>query len=240
MHRALWNCAAEALLETLYPPVCLLCGAPGQAGMDLCPDCAGELPVPQAACRCCARPLPANAGPVCGACLRRPPAFDTARAALLYQWPVDAWIARFKFRGRLNHGRLLSRLMAQRLIPDAEPPDCILPVPLHRRRLAQRGFNQAAELARPLARALEVPLVPDAVRRIRATPPQQTLSAARRRRNLRGAFTVREGFTARHVLLVDDVMTTGSTLDALARRLKSAGVARVEVWVVARVAEDTP
>ncbi|MFP4080186.1 MAG: double zinc ribbon domain-containing protein, partial [Ectothiorhodospira sp.] len=91
MHRALWNCAAEALLETLYPPVCLLCGAPGQAGMDLCPDCAGELPVPQAACRCCARPLPANAGPVCGACLRRPPAFDTARAAYQQVGHGEQW-----------------------------------------------------------------------------------------------------------------------------------------------------
>ncbi|MCG5536158.1 ComF family protein [Ectothiorhodospira mobilis] len=234
MPHPLWSRIGGALVETLYPPLCLCCGAPGQGGMDLCPDCARELPLAGPACQRCARPLPAAAGPICGDCLRHPPAFDAARAALRYQWPVDTWIARFKFRGRLNHGRLLARLMARQLLPGAQPPDCILPVPLHRHRLAQRGFNQAAELARPLARALQVPLVPDAVRRTRATPPQQTLSAARRRHNLRGAFTVRAGFTPGHVLLVDDVMTTGSTLDELARRLKAAGVRRVEVWVAAR------
>lgn len=234
MPHPLGSRTASALVEGLYPPVCLGCGAPGQAGMDLCPGCARELPLAVHACRRCARPLPAAAGPVCGDCLRHPPAFDRARAALLYRWPVDTWIARFKFRGRLNHGRLLARLMARQLLPGAQPPDCILPVPLHRHRLAQRGFNQAAELARPLARALQAPLVLDAVRRTRATPPQQSLCADRRRRNLRGAFVVRAGFAPGHVLLVDDVMTTGSTLNELARQLKAAGVRQVEVWVAAR------
>ncbi|MCG5499753.1 ComF family protein [Ectothiorhodospira lacustris] len=224
-----------ALLETAYPSTCLLCAAPGHAGLDLCAACRAELPRPEQACARCGLPLEYPA-PFCGHCLRRLPPFDATWAALLYAPPVDGLIADFKFSARLPQGRLLGQLMAEALAPRINVPDCVIPVPLHRHRLRERGFNQALELARPLARALGCPLHHGAVMRVRATPPQQTLAATMRRDNLRGAFRVHPGFEAGHVALVDDVMTTGSTLREIAVALKVHGVKRVDVWVLARAA----
>ncbi|EHQ52503.1 MULTISPECIES: ComF family protein [Ectothiorhodospira] len=224
-----------ALLETAYPSTCLLCAAPGHAGLDLCAACRAELPVSDHACTRCGLPLEYPA-PFCGHCLRRPPPFDAAWSALLYAPPVDDLIADFKFRARLPQGRLLARLMADALASRVPPPDCVIPVPLHPCRLRERGFNQALELVRPLARTLACPITHGAVTRIRATPPQQSLAATARHGNLRGAFRVAPGLEAGHVALVDDVMTTGSTLREIAAALKAHGVGRVDVWVLARAA----
>ncbi|WP_026623831.1 ComF family protein [Ectothiorhodospira haloalkaliphila] len=224
-----------AWMARAYPPVCLLCGAAGDDGLDLCRPCAAELPRPGHVCPRCGLSLGSDSAHPCGHCLTHPPDFDHAWAALSYLWPVDDLVGRFKFHGRLNHGRLLGKLMARELAPRVTRPDCVIPVPLHPHRIRERGFNQAVELARPLCRALDCPLEAFAVHRVRATPPQQTLSAKHRQRNLRGAFHVAEGFAPAHVALVDDVMTTGSTLDELAGLLKTRGVQRVDVWVLARV-----
>ena len=174
-------------------------------------------------------------GPCCGDCLRRAPPLHGAHAALRYAAPVDRLLPRFKFHRDLAAGRLLAELMAARFA--ALPrPDALLPVPLHHGRLRRRGYDQALELARPLAHALELPLLPGALRRVRATRPQSELDAAARARNLRGAFMVDAATSLpAHVVLVDDVMTTGATLYAAARALRGAGVARVGAWVCARV-----
>ncbi|SEP86325.1 comF family protein [Ectothiorhodospira magna] len=201
--------------------------------MDLCAACREALPVSDHACTRCGLPL-AYPAPFCGHCLRGPPPFEATWAALSYTSPVDGLIADFKFRARLPQGRLLGQLMADVLAPRVVMPDCLIPVPLHRHRLRERGFNQSLELARPLARRLNCALIHDAVIRIRATPPQYTLAATERRVNLRGAFRVAPGFEAGHVALVDDVMTTGSTLREIAAALKAHGVGRVDVWVLAR------
>ncbi|MEJ2059861.1 MAG: ComF family protein [Gammaproteobacteria bacterium] len=227
----------DRLLDVLYPPRCLVCGQGGVPGRDLCLACAAELPWQGHACTHCALPLPAGSSERCGRCQRRRPAFDSARAVFEYRPPLDSLLPRLKYGARLSHGRLLGQLMAERLAPGLEMrPDCVLPVPLHRRRLTERGFNQALELARPVARALGVPLAMDGVRRVRSTPPQVGLAAKARRANLRGAFELRSGFRPAHVLIVDDVMTTGATVDELARVLKRAGVRRVDVWACARAA----
>src|SRR5690606_36802438 len=156
------------------------------------------------------------------------------RAAFVYAAPLDRLLPRFKFHHDLAAGRLLSQLMAQGLA-GAERPQALLPVPLHRARLRQRGYDQALELARPLASAIRIPLLPDALRRERATAPQSRLDAAHRQRNLRGAFAVAPAARLpAHVALVDDVMTTGATLYAAAIALRRAGVARVDAWVCAR------
>jgi ComF family protein len=170
-----------------------------------------------------------------GACLRRPPPVQAAHAAFLYAAPLDRLLPRFKFHHDLAAGRLLSQLMAQALT-DAGRPQALVPVPLHQARLRSRGYDQALELAKPLARALRLPMLPDALRRIRATAPQSELDAARRRRNLRRAFDARrDPPLPAHVALVDDVMTTGATLHAATDALRRAGVARVDAWVCARV-----
>lgn len=214
---------------------CLVCAEAGQPGRGLCRACEAALPWNRSACPGCGLPLPAPA-PMCGACLHRPPPLDGVRAAFVYAEPLDRLLPRFKFHHDLAAGALLSALMVQALRqdPPADWPDALVPVPLHRARLRQRGYDQALELARPLARSCGLPLRADLLQRVHATRAQSELDAAARRRNLRRAFEVR-GDVPAHVVLVDDVMTTGATLEAAALRLRKAGARRVDAWVCARV-----
>jgi len=249
-------------LGRLWPASCQACGEAGQPGLDLCPACDACLPRNRHACRCCALPLPlpatapANAGMVegrasaatpviCGACLLHPPPLHTVVAPYLYAAPLDRLLPRFKFHQDLGCGRLLAQLMARELAcaptSIAAMPQIVVPIPLHRARLRARGYDQALELARPLARALSVPLASNLLVRERATRQQSRLDADQRKRNLRNAFRVVstaslpvDGVPA-HVVLVDDVMTTGATVHAAAMALQRAGVARVDAWVCARV-----
>ncbi len=226
-----------SLQSTLYPTRCLLCGAPGSGGLDLCLGCLAELPRIARPCHQCGEPLPEAAPPGarCGPCQRRPPAFDRCIAPLAYAGPVPLLVAGLKFHDRLAGGRLLGELLARHLlVRGGPPPELILPIPLHPRRLRQRGFNQALELALPLGRRLGVPLDRHSCRRNRATQPQTELDLKQRRRNLRNAFALAGPLPARHIALVDDVVTTGSTSNELARLLKRAGAERVEVWAAAR------
>ena len=217
----------------LWPTRCLACDEAGGELLDLCPACANSLPWHRNACRQCASPLPAPG--ICGGCLVRPPPLDAARAAFLYAAPLDRLLPRFKFHQDLAAGRLLSQLMAEAFEP-LPRPQALVPVPLHRARLRRRGYDQALELARPLARALRLPMRVDLLRRVRDTSAQSRLDAAARRRNLRDAFDVPAGAAVPvHVALVDDVMTTGATLHAAALALRRAGVRRVDAWVCARV-----
>jgi ComF family protein len=213
------------------------CSAPRPAtdGRDLCAGCAGDLAPNRPRCPRCALPLAAPA-PLCGECLRREPPFAAAWAPLRYAHPLDLLEARFKFHADLAAGRVLSALMIEHAATDAPArPELLIPVPLHAARLRERGYNQALELARPLARAFAIPLRADLLLRTRATPPQTGLDAKTRRRNLRGAFAIAAGASLPgHVALVDDVMTTGATLRECARVLRRAGVARVDVWALAR------
>lgn len=219
----------------LWPPRCLLCGETGAAGRDLCRNCAAALPWNRSACLRCALPLPALA-PACGDCLQYPPPLDQAHAALIYGFPVDKLQPRLKFHADLACGRLLSQLMIEAFV-HLPRPQALIPLPLHRARLRSRGYDQALELARPLARAFGIPLIDGILIRQRATAPQSRLDAVARKRNLRGAFVVRKDLPSllKHVVLIDDVMTTGATLHAAAKALRRAGASRVDAWVCARV-----
>ena len=217
----------------LLPWRCLVCTEPGETGRDLCPACYRDLPWNRSACARCGLPLPRPA-PRCGRCLPGRPVQASTQAVFRYAPPLDRLLPRLKFHGDLAAGRLLSGLLAQGLA-EAPRPAALVPVPLHHRRLRQRGYDQALELARPLARALDLPLLAGHLQRHRATVPQSELDAAARRRNVRGAFGVADGTALpRHVALVDDVMTTGATLAEAARALSRAGVSRVDLWVAAR------
>ncbi len=219
----------------LFPPRCLLCGGRGDGPRDLCHACADALPCIGNACPVCALPLPSSAGgAACGRCRGRPP-FAATRAAYLYAPPLDRLVQELKFAGRLGHARLLGELLVAHLeAVGTPPPEMVIPVPLHPRRLRMRGYNQARELARPVARWLDAPLCAHAARRLRDTAAQSGLDAAARRRNVRGAFEVDAGVAGRRVALVDDVVTTGNTVTELARELVAAGAERVEVWCLAR------
>lgn len=226
----------------LWPSRCLACEAPGLDGLDLCAACVAALPWNRCACMGCALPLPEMG--TCGDCLRRAAALarrgrasalSAVHAAFVYAAPLDRLLPRFKFHGDLAAGALLSQLLAE-AVATLPRPDALVPVPLHRSRLRRRGYDQALELARPLTRSLDLPLRDDLLQRIRVTAPQSELSAVARRRNLKDAFAVKPGTrTPAHVVLVDDVMTTGATLQAAAEALKRAGVQRVDAWVCARV-----
>lgn len=223
----------STLHRWLLPWRCLLCGDTGANGMDLCAECAAELPRNTHCCERCALPLPISA-PLCGRCQRKAPPWDAAWSPFRYTWPLDRLETRFKFGRDLAAGRVLATTWQHEPRPPCLP-QLILPVPLHRRRLRTRGYNQALELARPLARALNVPCLHDRLVRIRHTDAQTGLDAVERRRNLRNAFTLREGEDLpAHVAVLDDVFTTGATLAECARLLKRAGVARVDVWALAR------
>ena len=166
---------------------CRLCANP-RAPLGLCPACAADLPVNKHPCRHCAAPLEAGGGSlVCGACLRRSPPFEIARAPWLYAAPIDHLVKRMKLRGHLADARLLGLWMAEAL-GDDDRPDIIIPIPLHAERIRSRGFNQAMELARPVARRLGVELNGGLLFRTRATPSQTSLEAGKRRGNVRGAF----------------------------------------------------
>lgn len=220
------------VLQNVFPSRCLLCALPAEGALPLCAACVQDLPAIGSACVRCgvALPLPM----VCGGCLRAPPAWDSAIAVWSYSSAIAWLVQRFKFHGGLVHGKVLAHGLAERLCESAEHADVIVPVPLHRARLRQRGFNQALELARPVGRRLSVPVDTSVVQRVVRTAEQSTLAAAERRRNVRGAFTVCADVRGLSVALVDDVMTTGNTVGELARALRRAGAKSVHVWVCAR------
>ncbi len=223
-----------APLPWVFALRCVVCGEAGAQGRDLCAPCHAALPWQGPACPRCA--LPMALPETCGACLQRPPPLTEAHAAFHYAFPLDRLLPRLKFHRDLAAGRVLARAMAEHCA-SLSRPDAVLPVPLHHARLRQRGYDQAVELAAPLARALRLPLLDRALLRRKTTTAQSRLDAGARQRNLRGAFDV-TGAQALppHVVLVDDVMTTGATLHAAAHALLAAGVQRVDAWVCARVA----
>jgi ComF family protein len=226
----------RGLQFALLPPHCLLCHQRSDSARDLCSACRADLVRNRSACPRCALPLSSPA-PLCGECLRDAPPFARACAPFVYANPLDRLETSFKFGRSLAAGRVLSELWLQALRESPPPslPDALVPVPLHRDRLRERGYNQALELARPLARELGVDLRHDILLRARATSAQSDLDADARRRNLRGAFAVIDGVALpAHVAVVDDVMTTGTTLRECAHVLARAGVTRVDVWALAR------
>ncbi len=224
--------------HAIYPRRCLLCGSAGCSELDLCPACISMLPRNRQACRCCGSSLEV-AGMVCGSCQRKPPPFHLSHIPYRYEAPLDYLLPRLKFRQKLYLAPLLGALIAEALQERCEPlPEVLLPVPLHPGRLRERGYNQALEIARSVSRQLAIPLALDLCTRRRSTQAQTSLSGAERRRNLRGAFAVRTGQLPLHVAIVDDVVTTGATVEELARTLRRAGVAMVEVWACARAGSE--
>lgn len=209
---------------------CALCAAPSGDSV-VCTQCEAALPRLAARCATCAVAL-AHPG-TCGQCLRRSPAFDAALAAFEYRFPVDRVIHRFKYSADLAMGRWLALQLALRASEEPRPELLVAP-PLTAARLRERGFNQAIEIARTVGGHLGIRCAIAALEKVRDTAPQPGLTRRERRRNLRHAFRCRVRLSGEHVAIVDDVMTTGATADAVATILKAAGAGRVSVWAVAR------
>ncbi len=225
--------------SSLFPPLCLLCNASSGTAMNICEACLDALPHNLNCCKICALQLsqPTSERLVCGNCLKQTPPFDSCHAAFSYGYPISNLISAFKFSGKLQNGRLLARLLINSIESSQQPmPDLILPVPLHRSRLRDRGFNQALELAQPLGRHFHIPVDTHSCERTRATEAQSNLDKRWRRKNVRNAFKLRQAVEHEHVVIIDDVVTTGNTVSELARMLKLDRVKRVDVWTLARTA----
>ena len=199
--------------------------------MLVCRNCASSLATIGAGCPVCALPLAQAAR--CGRCIAHPPAYDRTVAAFVYAFPLDRLVQSYKYRGRLACADWFARTMLERRAgaPDA---DAIVAVPLSPSRQRERGFNQALEIARVLARDTGIALDAGAIVRTRDTPPQADLPWRDREQNVRDAFACKRSLSGKRVLVVDDGMTTGASLDEVARTLKRAGALHVENWLVAR------
>lgn len=250
-------------LAFLFPPACVLCGerlgdahshslhsSPG-IGQRLCAGCYADLPFNRHACRQCAIPLPAGYAmeypqhQLCADCLQQPPPFQHSLSAFVYAQPLEWMIQQFKFNAQLMYAPLFAGLWLDYLYrhpgqshAQGELPEALLPMPLHPARLRQRGFNQSLMLAAGLSRALQIPLSTRHCQRIRDTPHQMGKTARQRRRNIKGAFQFVNRPRYRHLAIVDDVVTTGSSVSELTRQLKRAGVQRVDVWSLARAGKN--
>lgn len=208
---------------------CVLCGTMTHRGA-WCDACDTSLPYLDTLC-CPVCALPSPGGDVCGQCLRKQPLFDRTVAVYAYAFPVDKLIQSLKFNEQLQLAASLANGLTQRI---NALPDFIVPMPLHPARLRERGFNQSRELAQHVARKLDIPLLPDACRRVRDTLPQSALQWRLRSKNMRKAFVCVQQLEGKHVAMVDDVMTSGTSLNELALALRRAGAHEVSAWVVAR------
>lgn len=219
------------LIQHYWPGQCLLCYGPSQEGRDLCLGCQRELPWVQQACSRCGLALQSE---TCQACLKNPPSWDAIYPVWHYGFPLNRLLNAWKHQGRAEAGRCLSQLWLEwQQLPPALP-DCLIPVPLHWTRRWWRGFDQAQILSQQWSGALGL-RQNNLIKRHRRTPAQQTLSARQRRINLEGAFSLqRKQSVPKHIALVDDVVTTGSTVSVLCRLLREAGCQRIDIWCLAR------
>jgi len=230
--------AGSRIENAIVPNACVFCGSRRQTDqVPICNDCYTDLPWIGQRCGRCSRPVATTLpyGVSCAACQLDPPLFTAVITPLLYTFPVDAAIKSMKFKRRLHYVPAFTEILVASLSEVPDDVDALLPVPLHWHRQMRRGFNQAAELSKPIAQKLGVPTL-RCVLRVRPTPYQSGLDARARQRNLRSAFAARGDITASHVLIIDDVITTGETCRQLVRVLIGAGVEKVSVLAIARAA----
>ena len=218
---------------------CLLCLSPTQNRYLLCPDCEEDLPENAQHCLVCAIPLTTTQAQentlVCGKCQKNPPHYTTSIIPYIYASPVKQLISQLKFHGNLTYTPLLAQSFIRALKHrSSNLPECIIPVPLHKTRLRERGFNQALEISQVLGKQLMIPIDYSLCQRNKSTPFQSGLSAKQRKLNLKNAFSMTKQHQHKHVAIFDDVVTTGTTVNELALSLKKSGVEIVEVWAIAR------
>jgi len=241
----------QRLLSNIFPSRCILCQQAViehaiNQHIEICSGCYQVLPHNDHCCAHCALPLPEDISidaaskndALCGRCIKQRPQFDYAYSLFYYQGEVIRLVHRLKFSEKISYARSIGELLLKKvldeLLPEQGRPEYIIPVPLHNKRLRQRGFNQSAEISRVIAKKTGLTIKHDVVVRQRSTLTQTGLKAKQRQKNIKGAFKVMRSLNAKHVLIVDDVMTTGSTVNELAKVLKKSGVERVGVLSIAR------
>lgn len=229
------NALVKLIQRWVLPFTCILCRRPSDREQDLCRLCLNDLPIVAQKCPRCAQPV--GGGRTCGACLQNPPPFTASVALFDYAPPVTALILNLKFHHNLACARILGELLAETITREyhsMQLPDVIVPVPLHITRLKERGFNQALEIARPVAKKLRLTLSANTARRIKNTQAQMKLPADKRHSNVKNAFIIDGNVYGKHIAILDDVMTTGSTMCELSLALLKKGATRIDAWCCAR------
>lgn len=235
MYKTINSCST--FKHSIFSQNCLFClSRIKNRHLSICVACLEELPY-QLSDVCPQCGLGSNNGELCGHCLNSAPAFDITRGLFRYQYPISALLQKYKYGNQLDIATVLGQLLSKRLSTSILP-DVLIPMPLHPQRLQERGFNQAVEIARVVARELHIPLDVHACKRVKLSAPQVTLPLKERVRNMRNAFSCERTLDNLKVALLDDVMTTGASLNALAAAVKKAGAAHVECWVVARTHQE--
>jgi len=231
---------AEWLLGRLFPYRCVVCRLPADRAMDLCADCELSLPWLNHVCDWCQESLSETATlKLCGACILKPPPFEKLTALFSYDFPLVSLVHGLKFANQTAVSRVFGELLAQHLQQKIQEgiiqkPDAIIPVPLHRKRLLSRGYNQAELIALSLKSKLKLPLLNKQIVRTRYTEAQASLGLAERRNNIRNAFSVHKPIPYQHVAIIDDVVTSSNTVSELTLLLKAQGVKTVQVWSVCK------
>jgi ComF family protein len=227
------------IIQWIFPATCCLCSLSAPVGREFCSVCQGLLPWVEDRCYRCGLCLETGEEAIyCNRCRTNPKAFDRLCALFSYDPPVPRMIFKLKYSGKLNYGKILGGLLADKIekewYKNQALPEAIIPVPLHRKRLRKRGFNQAVEIALPIKKRLRIPILYHYFLRIKDTVPQSALSKYYRFNNLKSVFRVTEKLPYQHVAIIDDVVTTGNTVSALCELLKEKGVMQIDIWCVAR------
>ncbi len=226
------------LLQQILPKRCLLCDEACFDHHFLCYDCESILPWQPPSCVRCGVALPEQADFVlCALCLSHQPAFHATTALFEYKPPISQFVLKLKFQKNLSMARLFSNYWIDYIKKYRDLnnlPELLIPVPLHHKRLRERGFNQALEIAKPIGKQFKIPIDIKSCSRIMNTHPQATLSVKDRKNNLKNAFVLSHPITAKHVAIIDDVVTTGTTVNEISRLLEKSGVNNIEVWCCAR------
>ncbi len=219
-------------LNRFLKQYCTLCASYDGGPLGLCENCLQDLPwhtthqCPQCALN--------SDGRTCGGCLAAPPSFDATTALFTYDFPLDRLLQQYKYRGNLQLANTFAAMLHEKLLKNPGKTDLIMPMPMHAKRLQDRGFNQALEIAKIVSKLTNIPLDYNACQRIKFTVPQASLPLKERSKNIRGVFNCQKDLSGLNIAIIDDVMTTGASLDEFAKTLKKAGAEHVECWVIAR------
>lgn len=222
----------HSVFSWLLPHTCILCANKSKRHQDLCLACEKKLPFIINGCRYCGKPLSENIK-ICGQCLSNKQPFSATFALFSYEEPIAKLITDLKFHQQLVNAKILGELMVKYL-KFCSKPELIIPVPLHQKRLQERGFNQSLEIARYIAKKTIIPLDYKNCVRVKHTKAQASIPANKRAKNVKNAFQIKTIIRAKHVVIVDDVVTTGSTVSELSKTLLQSGIERVDIWCCAR------
>lgn len=229
----------KILANRLLPANCLICGCLSRSSRNICAECELDLPRMPAHCVSCGQFITIeNIRTICGSCISNPPPCSRTFALFPYETPITQLIIALKFQQQLSHAKLFGNILAERIqknwYANKPYPDLIIPVPLHPHRLSERGFNQALEIARPIAKLLGLTIDITGSRRIKPTLAQSSLTLTKRKENMTRAFSVNRNYSGMHLVIIDDVMTTGCTMFELAEALKDRGAKQIDLWCIAR------